>query len=378
MSNTEFPGVREEYFEDNPTGIEREEEEYDLDNPWDPNKIRVTTKQFSIRHIIDQIRDNDVELAPDFQRNQVWKPGQKSRLIESLLLQIPLPAFYFAETGDGQLRVVDGMQRLSTIRDFYAEQFPLTELEYLTDAKDKRITDLSTQWRRRIDNTQIFAHVIDPTTPTRVTYDIFKRINTGGTPLKPQEIRHCMSRTRSREFLKSCVGLEEFQGATGGSVRNSTRMDDRELALRYCAFRLLGIEGYEHQSRRSMDVFLMDATDLLDDEKATTENDLTKLRDDFKRSMSNCAFVFGQFSFRKWFPNSDKRNPINKAIFDAWSIALTDVSFDKLALRKDTIAGRARELLNDQKYFEAVSIGTGDPQKVRIRFEAAAEVLQGE
>lgn len=76
------------------------------------------------------------------------------------------------------LRVVDGMQRLSTIRDFYAEQFPLTELEYLTDAKDKRITGLSPQWRRRIDNTQIFAHVIDPTTPTRVTYDIFKRINT--------------------------------------------------------------------------------------------------------------------------------------------------------------------------------------------------------
>jgi len=251
--------IQQEYFYNLPTDVEAEpEDERPTEGlPWTPEDIRVTTKQFSLRNILDQIDEGDIELAPDFQRNTAWKSRQKSRLIESVLLQIPLPAFYFAEDNNGMMRVVDGLQRLSTIHDYARGDqaaFRLRDLEYLKSAESLLFTDLPPAFQRRIHNAQIVVHVIDPKTPPGVKYDIFKRINTGGTPLNSQEIRHCMSKTRSRDFLKHCTQAPEFDAATGGSFRDHIRMADREVVLRYCAFQLRGIDGYREDG--SMDAFL--------------------------------------------------------------------------------------------------------------------------
>src|SRR5215469_14979412 len=205
--------VIEEIFENTPTGVEAEvdNEVSEEPKPWNPDDIRVSTKTFSLRNIFDLIDDGDLELAPDFQRNRVWKHWQKSRLIESILLQIPLPAFYFAEDTNGMMRVVDGLQRLSTVHDFVRSRgFALADLEYLDAIKGETFDKLPAAMQRRINNAQIVVHVIDPTTPASVKYDIFKRINTGGSPLNAQEIRHCMSLARSRKFLKLCAETEEF------------------------------------------------------------------------------------------------------------------------------------------------------------------------
>src|SRR5882757_2270184 len=201
------PDVVEDVFDGHATGIEVEDPGEDnarIQRPWNPDQIRVNTSQFSLRNILDQIDEGSIELAPDFQRLQVWRTDQKSLLVESLLLQIPLPAFYFAEDTDGSFRVVDGLQRLSTLHAFVRggdNGFALGRLEHLNDLKDLRFSDLPVPSQRRINNTQLIVNVIDPTTPRGVTYEIFKRINTGGTPLNAQEIRHCMSSPRSRDIL---------------------------------------------------------------------------------------------------------------------------------------------------------------------------------
>ena len=128
-------------LESDSRGGERE----NIENPWDPRKIRVGTKSFSLRNMLDQIDEGSLELVPDFQRLKVWKPRQKARLIESLLLQIPLPAFYFTEEHDGSMRVVDGLQRLSAVREFVRGEsddsggFVLTDLEYLSDARGQAV-----------------------------------------------------------------------------------------------------------------------------------------------------------------------------------------------------------------------------------------------
>ena len=101
--------------------------------------------------------------------------------------------------------MVDGLQRLSTLHTFVrGKSFPLKGLEYLEDAEGSRFSDLAIQWQRRINNTQLVINVIDPATPPDVMYDIFKRINTGGTPLNAQEIRHCMSKPRGRGIQGAC------------------------------------------------------------------------------------------------------------------------------------------------------------------------------
>jgi hypothetical protein len=372
------PDVRVEYFENESTDVELDldPEAGEIAQPWNPEAIRVSTKQFSLRNILDLIEEGDLELAPDFQRNQVWKSRQKSRLIESILLQIPLPAFYFAEDKNGMMRVVDGLQRLSTVRDYVRGReysFALTDLEYLMgDAGRKRFKGLPAPFQRRINNAQIIAHVIDPTTPGGVKYDIFKRINTGGTPLNAQEIRHCMSGTRSREFLKRCTHTPEFDQATGGRFRNHIRMDDREVVLRYCAFWLLGVEGYLEKG--SMDAFLESATELLDDPRRVSDERLDALYGSFRKAMGNCYEVFGQHAFRKWRRGTEWRNPINRPLFEAWSNVLARYEREDLVRRKGSIVRAARNLMtNSQDYIDAITTSTGDPRKVALRFTATGE-----
>ncbi|MEV7063691.1 DUF262 domain-containing protein [Streptomyces collinus] len=374
--------AHEEYFLDEGMDVEVEteadEEPPEIDRPWNPEQIRVNTKQFSLRNALDMIDDESLELAPDFQRGRVWKLGQKSRLIESVLLQIPLPAFYFAEDADGLMRVVDGLQRLSTIHDFVRggeeSGFALKGLEYLDKVVEgKRFEELPAPWKRRIHNAQIMAHVIDPTTPPDVMYDIFKRINTGGTPLNAQEIRHCMSGKRSRRILKEMTSTDVFHEATG--LRDHLRMNDREMALRFTAFRLLGTEGYVKDA--AMDPFLQRATRLLDSSDKVDDDRISRLQAEFSRGMTNARLVFGEHAFRKWPEGVTWRNPINRPLFETWSLVLARYDADDLRGRKDAIVAQARSLMTHNfTYLDSITSSTGDVNRVLYRFLATEQAAE--
>lgn len=375
--------ITEEHFLDTATGVEAEIESDDalpeIARPWNPEQIRVNTKQFSLRNALDMIDDETLELAPDFQRGRVWKAGQKSRLIESVLLQIPLPAFYFAEDAEGFMRVVDGLQRLSTINDFVRggekAGFALKGLEYLQETVEgKRFEDLPALWKRRINNAQIVAHVIDPTTPTDVMYDIFKRINTGGTPLSAQEIRHCMSRDRSRAILKRMTSTASFNAATN-NLGGHIRMNDREMALRFAAFWLLGTEAYTRFG--AMEPFLQHTTHLLDTPSEVTDERVTRLALAFGKAMENARILFGDHAFRKWPEGGTGKNPINRALFESWSIVLADYEPDDLRHRRDEIVRTARDLMtHDYRYLEAITASTGDVGRVVYRFEVTTRAAE--
>ncbi|WP_035921782.1 DUF262 domain-containing protein [Frankia sp. QA3] len=357
---------------------EQDSEFQDVDRPWKPESIRVATKTFSLRNMLDAIDEGSLDLAPDFQRLQVWKPVQKARLIESVLLQIPLPAFYFAEDRDGTLRVVDGVQRLTTVHDFVrggadgSGGFPLEGLEYIDDVTGKRFEELPALWQRRLNNTQIVANVIDPSTPRPVMYDIFKRINTGGTPLNAQEIRHCMSQKRSRDFLRDLTTVPEFAIATAGAMDRQRRMIDREVALRFCAFSLMGEQGYEPP----MDLFLSRATELLDDPREVSDTQLREIEQIFIVGLRNSIDIFGEYAFRKWPEGEERRNPFNRALFESWTVELARVGRIESASVTRGIRTRARHLMKDDPaYLAAVTASTGDRMRVRNRFELTREVI---
>ena len=359
--------------------------------PWDPGKIRITTKHFTLRDVVDQIREKDVDLSPDFQRDYVWKQRQRTRLIESILLGIPLPAFYFNQDKDGAYQVVDGVQRLSTISLFMNDMHVLdrVDLEYLHNMHGLRYSELETAALRRFRSTQIVVHVIEPQTPDEVKYDIFGRVNTLGSPLSAQEIRHAMSKVRSRQFLKSLAELPAFDEATewqywrrdveseNGWSRESGRMTNRELALRFCAFRYYSDEDY--RKYQSLDAFLVEYTRRIDgaSEQAPPlkDKDLKKLQADFKRAMENAHKVLGKAAFRRWPFSQKRRGPINRAVFESQAIALADYPLTALLPKKDEIVDAFRRAFDDQFYSSAVTVGTGAPAAVENRLRHMKAIL---
>jgi hypothetical protein len=370
------PDVVEDVYEGEATGVEVEhsgEERPLIDRPWNPDQIRVSTSSFSLRNLLDLIDENALELAPDFQRGLVWRPRQKSLLVESLLLQIPLPAFYFAQDKTGAYSVVDGLQRLSTLNDFVRHSeggFSLTGLDHLKDLEGSRFSDLSVPLQRRMNNTQLIVNVIDPSTPHEVTYEIFKRINTGGTPLNAQEIRHCMSRPRSRDLLKRMTHTEAFDTATDGRLKGHVRMNDREMALRFAAFWLRGLEEYGKYP--VMESFLMRTTEMLDDPKQVSDAQVAELEAAFKQAMTNAYLLFAEQAFRKWPLDSYNRSPINRALFESWSIALVKYDADDLLKRREKIVMRARtRMTEDVYYLQSITASTADRGRVDYRFTAA-------
>lgn len=365
-------------------GIEYSEEEApnpDAPFPYDPDAIRVDTKQFNIGLIHEMINDGDVNLSPDFQRQFVWTDlGTRSRLIESIMLRIPLPVFYMAQDAAGRLHVVDGLQRLTVINQFMNGELRLRDLEYLTEETGKvfRHEDetrcINQKYRKRILQTQIMVNIIDPQTPSEVKFDIFKRINQGGRPLNAQEMRNCMSVDPTRKLITQLARGDDFLEATGGSV-GTVRMQDQELIVRFLAFRLSQL-GALVPYPGNMESYLDRAIDVLNNRP-----DLhVRLASDFDRSMRNNHRLFGHFAFRKCTSEDlepgRRRRLINNSYFTTWSTVLA--GFDEAAAAQVTEHRLARivaERLDvDDRFRDAVTAGTNDRRRLEYAFQVASEL----
>lgn len=361
-------------------GVEKERLENDsdssaIDEPFDPTTIRISTKEPTVDLVIERMRRKEIILQPDFQREpDVWPIPTRSRLIESLLLKIPVPVFYMAADSDDNWRVVDGLQRLSTLRGFVLDRkLRLRGLEYLSQFHGHSFDDLPRPMQRRITETQLSCHVIEPGTPPEVMYNIFKRINTEGKPLVGQEIRHALNPGPARDLLGEMASSDEFLRATDRSI-NPKRMADRECVLRFLAFRSLGVSTYGGK----LDDFLMGAMRFLNN----TPEKHASLGNDFRRAMSLAADIFGREAFRK--PNRPGyarwRSPVNKPLFESLSVALAEVPEDRAAelgsRKKSVVADLARVMQEDREFLESISVGTQTTRQVKIRFARMRDMLR--
>ena len=322
-----------------------------------------------------RIEHGEIDLAPDFQPlSGIWNAERKSRLIESLLLRIPIPVFYVAADEEENWAVVDGVQRLSTIRDYVTGQFPLTRLEYRGELDGQRYDDLPRAMQRRISETQFVVNVIEPGTPPEVMFNIFRRINTGGMPLNGQEIRHALNPGPVREYLKRLARSSEFVYATNGSIKPD-RMADRECVLRFLAFHA---EPWERYAADSLDSHLETTMKAIN---AMAPDRLTTLAADFRKAITAAARIFGDDAFRKRFRADAGRNQISIALFETWAVQLARCSpeqIDRLAARREDVRVRFMALLNEDTEFEkAISVSTGASQRIRRRFTAIRDLVQG-
>ena len=181
-----------------------------------------------------------------------------------------------------------------------------------------------------------------------------------------------MSRPRSRDILKRMTHTEAFNTATGSRLRDHIRMNDREMALRFAAFWLMGLDAY--LDRPVMESFLWEATEILDDPQRVPDARVTDLETAFERAMSNAHLVFGENAFRKWPLGATGRSPINRALFETWSVALAEYDPNDLAERRHKIVEAARgRMTDDIVYLNAITASTADRGRVGYRFTAAAE-----
>ena len=359
-------------------GIEFEHDDPKLETverPFDPSKIKVRTIPVVVAQLVSRIGYEEIDLAPDFQRlRDIWKPAFKSRLVESLLLRIPIPVFYVAADEQENWAVVDGVQRMSTIYDYVKGKFPLTGLEYREEFNGKRYNELPRPMQRRINETQIVVNVIEPGTPAEVMFNIFHRINTGGKPLNGQEIRHALNPGPVRKYLKALAESEGFVTATDHSIAKE-RMADRECVLRFLAFY---IEPWETYASSSLDMHLAATMRKIN---LMSADERTALAADFRKAMQAAERIFGGDAFRKRRHMNGARSPVSRPLFEAWSVQLARCSPDQiecLVLRREEVAIRFATLLRDDQEFEnAISLSTGMPQRIRKRFAAICDLVQG-
>ena len=194
----------------------------DITEPFDPTRIRMDRKTLTINLMVTRIQHGEINLSPDFQRRSgIWNKGTQSRLIESILLRIPLPAFYVDAINEEGWIVIDGLQRLTTLKNFVVDKtLALSGLEFLEELKGKTFDQLPRMYQRRIEETEISIFSIEAGTSDDVKFTIFKRINTGGLPLSTQEIRNALNGNRVREFLNRLTQSDSFRVATSGGIRS--------------------------------------------------------------------------------------------------------------------------------------------------------------
>lgn len=211
----------------------------DNDEIYPLSSIRIEKGRMSLYEIKRQYEERkQLVLDPEFQREYVWTQEQKSELIESILMGIPIPIVYLFQTRDARIQVVDGRQRISAVIDFMNNKFGLTELKIMKNIKKgTKFKDLEPIQQRKIEDYQIDTYLIQPPTPERIKFDIFDRVNRGGTRLNNQEMRNALYQGQATKLIKELSELDSFKKATDNSVK-SKQMKDRYIILRFISFYL--------------------------------------------------------------------------------------------------------------------------------------------
>lgn len=342
-------------------------------HPYDVAKLMMETKHLSVFQALRKIEKKEINLNPDFQRAFVWDQIKKSRLIESILIRIPLPAFYLDATDQVHWVVVDGLQRLTTLNEYCRKQtFSLSNMQFLAELNGKRFDELPSKFKILIeDDTQLLFYNLMPGTPAEAKFTIFSRVNTGGMQLTPQEIRHALSQGKVTAALANLACSNEFKRVTQGVVE-SLRMSDRELVLRTLSFMSLGVDEYKQFSE--LDAFLLNAMNNIN---SMSDSKVDELKRRFIASLIKVETVFGIYAFRKFYERGGRRSPLNKSLFEVWTVCVDPYEIAVLKTNKEKIVKGFIDLLNhNERFLKSISASTGSFSAVSSRFAAVEKLLK--
>lgn len=371
------------------------EDEGEGDDSFELPKATFTPVNFShgTRRILDLYRsyavDKELDPRPSFQRGYVWDRNRATKLIESILLHVPIPLIYTAEEDDGREVVIDGQQRLTSCFSFIEGFFPPTandlerskaghevkkrpfrlgKMKILKDLEGMSYEQLPPDLKKTLDRYGLQVIKISKESHPDVKFEIFERLNTGSVALADQEIRNCIYRGPYNDLINTLSNLDVFRKVLGLSAE-AKRMQDVELVLRFLAFNDKTHLNYNHKMKAFLNAHMRDNRYLLPEKS-----------DAFKSKFTNAcdlAFtVFGEKAFRRYSvgnaknPNGGWERNVNKALYDCVMFWFARYEKRQIVDRKDAIREALIRLCSEDVIFiDAITLGTGDVSRVRSRFE---------
>lgn len=330
-------------------------------------KLHTETYDFTVATLVEKLEDGSV-FIPQYQRRYVWTDQQASRLVESLIIQCPIPVIYLNQENDERLSVIDGNQRLTSIRRFLLNEFALKGLTAYPELEGSRYFELDPRFRRHIENRTLRCIVILKDTHPQVKFDVFERLNTGATKLTPQELRHGL-------YYGDLMSLASQVVKESGllpilEVKDNKRMKAEELVLRFWALNE-NFEGY----RKPLAGFINDFSDRHRKVPPEEKERLVQLYDE---TLSTVHALLGPLSFRIFDNGLNVESSFNSAIYDALMVGVARLRASnklKALSLKDAQQALADLIISDDKFRRSISIATSDEQQVRYRVAAIQKIF---
>lgn len=382
VSNSEIEEVRNK-LDERGIYVIGNDEEYSADSVegdlFIPADVNISQRPMNIYNLMERLANEEIDLSPGFQRHgDLWPLDRQSRLIESLMLKIPIPTFYFNAVDDDKWVVIDGLQRLTAFNKYLVgvkdadgnrikEKF--VGLQYLGDFDGLTFDELPRQYIRRIKEALVTVYTVEKGTSELVVYNIFQRINTGGLELNAQEIRQALCMGKATMLIQKLAESEEFLVATQHKI-SSERMADREYVTRFIAFTEL---DYREEYHGNIDNYLIKALKMVN---TYDEKQISVIVNRFKKVMKYCTEIFGRYAFRKYNLNWH-RGPVNKAIFELWSVCFSELSeaqLEELVCKREEFMHSFGELM--QKVDFVTALKAGDQYSVARRIELARKLVK--
>ncbi len=323
-----------------------------------------------------------LNVQPGFQRQFVWDKVKSSRLIESALLDIPIPIIYLSEEKDGKDNVIDGQQRLTAFFSFIDGKFPdnsdfkLSGLNVFTELNGKKFNELSEDIQDKIMTYKIRVIKFKKESDNDLQFEIFARLNTGAVPLNDQELRNCVYRGRFNELLKELSQEQDYKYLLGIS-KPEKRMRDVELVLRFASFYFNSYLNYNAPIKR----FLNSTMETY--QHISIDHEL-KLKNAFKNSISIIRNLLGTNAFKRYYIGTERnkngrweQQKFNVSLFDILMYSFSKEDKNSVFQNLDRIREALIDLMTtDQDFIDSIELSTSSKKMVTIRFDKWRLTLQ--
>lgn len=366
-------------------------EEIELDNELDNDELddltgkrKIYTEQgdLEIESLLGKYQRGRLNIQPEYQRQFVWDKVKSSKLIESALLDIPLPVVYLSEEKDGKENVIDGQQRLTSFFSFIigklpdSSDFKLSGLKVFTELNGKKYNELSDELQDKIRYYKLRTIKFKKESDGDLQFEIFARLNTGSVPLNDQELRNCVYRGNFNMLLKELSEDADFRYLLGLTVADK-RMKDRELVLRFASFHFGTYLNYKAPIKEFLNHTMEKYKDIsISDEQA--------LRLAFKNTVQIIKTLLDKNAFKRFY-RGDEKNKNGKWENQKFNVSLFDILMYSFAREDKNFVhrnlDRIREALidlmtTDQVFIDSIELSTSSVKAVTNRFDIWRLTLQ--